>query len=130
MKLIIAGSRSITDKSTVKKAFRESPFSWTEVSEIVSGEADGVDSIGEELADNHEETELQTFPAEDYFDEAPNPRVAPLIRNGKMAEYGDALLAVWDGESSGTEDMITKAERENLTIHIHRTDTHGLTDFS
>lgn len=128
MKVIIAGSRGITDLETVREAFEDSPFKWSDVNEVVSGEADGVDSIGEKLAEENN-IPVETFPVDNFVDESPSKKVAPIFRNEAMAEYADALVAVWDGDSPGTEDMISQAEREDLRVSIHRTDTHGLGEF-
>lgn len=46
-------------------------------------------------------------------------KAAGPIRNQEMAEYADALIAVWDGESRGTRDMIDKALDEGLDIYVH-----------
>lgn len=37
-----------------------------------------------------------------------------------MAKNADALVAFWDGESSGTKNMIETAERYNLAVRIKR----------
>jgi hypothetical protein len=50
MKTIIAGSRDITDYNVVKAAVKAAGFTITEV---VSGAARGVDSLGEEYARRH-----------------------------------------------------------------------------
>jgi len=36
-----------------------------------------------------------------------------------MAEYAEALIAVWDGESRGTRDMIFKASNTGLKVFIY-----------
>lgn len=38
-------------------------------------------------------------------------RRAPMMRNIAMADYADALIAIWDGESRGTRHMIKEMER-------------------
>lgn len=129
MKLIIAGSRSITDKETVEEAFEGSQFEWEDVEVLVNGAADGVDSLAREMIEDRNDVDLDEYPADDFMEDAPNPKVAPLLRNTNMAENADALLAVWDGESSGTEDMITKARKHRLNVEIHRTDARSLSDF-
>lgn len=43
---------------------------------------------------------------------------AGFIRNQKMAENADALIAVWDGKSRGTKDMMQRAERLGLRTHV------------
>ena len=43
---------------------------------------------------------------------------AGFKRNVKMAEYADALVAFWDGESKGTKHMIETAKEKGLDIRI------------
>jgi len=38
----------------------------------------------------------------------------------QMAEYADALIAVWDGKSRGTRNMIDEAARKNLKLFVHK----------
>ncbi|MFD1444284.1 hypothetical protein [Thermoactinomyces vulgaris] len=40
------------------------------------------------------------------------------LRNAKMAENADALVAFWDGKSRGTKDMIETAKRRGLRIYF------------
>ena len=47
MKVIIAGSRDITDYSLVCRAISESKF---DITEVISGTARGVDTLGEKWA--------------------------------------------------------------------------------
>lgn len=129
MRLIIAGSRNIDSKSTVKEAIQESQYTINEIDTILCGMADGVDSISREIFEDIDTITIEEYPAEDYLNKAPNPSVAPLFRNTAMAENATDLLAIWDGQSNGTQDMIQKAKQENLSVYIHRTDTSKLTDF-
>lgn len=98
MKVIIAGSRSITNPGLIDKAVLESkfPISW-----VVCGGASGVDALGEEWAlRNH--IPITYFPAKWEL----HGKSAGMIRNRKMSEWADALIAVWDGKSRGTRHMI------------------------
>ncbi len=97
MKVIIAGSRSITDYALVEQAILESPFY---VEEVVSGCARGVDQFGEQWA-LKTGMPITRFPANWSLG-----RKAGMIRNREMADYADALIAVWDGKSHGTRHMI------------------------
>jgi hypothetical protein len=36
-----------------------------------------------------------------------------------MARYADALVAIWDGRSTGTADMIKKAQKSGLQVWVH-----------
>lgn len=110
MKTIIAGSRSITDYSIVCRAIEAVPW---EITEVVSGTARGVDRLGERWAKENNIL-LKKFPASwDIYG-----KIAGLVRNQKMADYANALLAVWDGKSSGTCDMIKRAEKHGLKVLI------------
>lgn len=125
-RVIIAGSRSITDAEPVHTAIENAPF---DIDEVVSGCADGVDTLGEEWADANGVSVVQ-FPPAEFRDEADDRGMpAPLVRNEAMVDYADALIAVWDGESSGTEFTIDYAQREGLPVHIHRTDVSRLDEF-
>jgi hypothetical protein len=37
-----------------------------------------------------------------------------------MAGMADALIAVWDGKSRGTKNMIETAQSMGLKLHVHR----------
>jgi hypothetical protein len=39
-----------------------------------------------------------------------------------MAEYADALIAIWDGESRGTKNMIEEATKRGLRVYVKRID--------
>jgi len=45
------------------------------------------------------------------------PGAGPM-RNGEMAEYADALIAIWDGESKGTKNMIKQAKAKGLKVFV------------
>ena len=111
MKVIIAGSRTITDFFVVQKAIEKSVLNITEV---VSGCAKGVDKLGEMWADQNN-IPVKRFPAkwEVYG------KKAGSIRNREMSEYGDALIACWNLESPGTQDMITKMRELGKFVYVH-----------
>ena len=110
MKVIVAGSRTVTDYALVCKAILDSGFAITEV---VSGAARGVDSLGERYAVDNSLT-IQLFPAE--WEKLGKP--AGVIRNQKMAEYADALIAVRKDNSRGTSDMIARAYQLGLKVYV------------
>jgi len=111
VKTIIAGSRSITDYELLLKAIKESEF---EISEVVCGLCEGVDSLGEQWAKNNK-IDRAYYPA----DWEKHGRAAGMIRNIEMAKYADALIAVWDGSSPGTENMVKLAIKMKLQYHVY-----------
>lgn len=111
MKVIIAGGRDFTNYALVEDAIKCSAF---EITQVVSGKAKGVDTLGEvwALANN---IPVEAFPA----DWSQHGRAAGPIRNREMAEYADALIAIWDGESKGTANMIQQARNKRLNVFIY-----------
>ncbi len=79
----------------------------------MSGCAKGVDELGERHA-RETGRPIAKFPA----DWKKYGRAAGPIRNNEMARYADALIAVWDGKSRGTEHMIESAESKNLKVYV------------
>lgn len=110
MKVIIAGSRSIRSRDVVSDAIEESEF---DITEVVSGGAIGVDLLGELWA------ERSSIKAKVFFPDWKGlGKRAGIERNKKMAGYADALIAVWDGKSKGTKNMIEEARRRGLKIFV------------
>lgn len=110
MRTIIAGSREITDYALVLNAIRESGFAITRV---VSGRARGIDLLGERWAKS------RGIPIDEYPAEWALYRGnAGHVRNVQMGNSADALIAIWDGCSTGTADMIAIARERRLKIHI------------
>ena len=112
MKVIIAGSRTATYQN-VMDALTNCHFSC-DATEIVSGTAGGADTHGESVAHTMK-IPVKRFPAQ----WATHGKAAGPIRNAEMASYADALIAVWDGKSRGTKNMIENAQKNNLLIYVH-----------
>ena len=114
MKTIIAGSRTITDIKHVLDA--AAVCGWL-ISEVVSGTARGVDLLGEQAA-AMAGVPVKRFPADwDKYG-----KKAGYLRNMQMAEYAEALLAIWDGISAGTNHMINIAKTKGLRTYVHTVD--------
>ena len=114
MKTIIAGGRECVDYRVVSKAMLQF---GEEVTEVVSGCARGADTLGEQWARNHS-IPIKRFPAD--WDK--HGRGAGYIRNKYMANYADALVALWDGVSRGTANMIEEAKKKGLVVFVYRYD--------
>ena len=115
MKVIIAGSRDIIEYDVVLDAIAEAGFN---VTEVVSGAARGVDRLGEQFARDCG-LSIKLFPAN--WDK--HGRAAGHIRNAEMAQYADALIAVWDGISPGTKNMVNEARKRGLKVYMKTVDT-------
>lgn len=112
MKTIIAGSRGIVSPYVVAEAVRKSGFT---VTEVVSGTARGVDQLGEHWA-QRQRIPVKPFPAD--WDR--HGRAAGYVRNQQMAQYADALIAIWDGVSRGTKHMIDIAKDKGLKVFVYQ----------
>lgn len=106
MKLLIAGSRSITDIDI-------SQYIPTDTSLIISGGANGVDTLAEEYADKNRISKLILRPRYDLY-----RRAAPLKRNDEMVQLCDKVLIFWDGVSKGTKHTIDYANKIGKPIEI------------
>ena len=82
---------------------------------IISGHASGADSLGERYVQERGSL-LDTYPA----DRKVHGKAAAPIRNAKMAEVADALIAFWDGKSRGTKNMIDTAIKRGLKVAVVR----------
>ena len=84
------------------------------ISEIVSGCADGADTLGEKWARENGVPVVHFPPDYGTF----GRKNAPKIRNTEMAEYAEALIAVSYGDTPGTADMIAKARAKKLRVFV------------
>lgn len=110
MRTVIAGSRSITDLEHVRKAVLLSRFVITEV---VSGTAPGVDTLGERWAAENG-IPVRRMPADWNTGKG-----AGFVRNRKMAEYCDQVLILWDRRSNGTRHMISVAGQLRRPLYVY-----------
>lgn len=115
MKVVIAGSRSINSLQIVEQAVKNSGF---EIGSVISGCARGVDQLAiiwAELRGIH----VYRFPAQwDTYG-----KKAGYLRNTRMAEVCDALIAIWDGQSKGTAHMISEANRLRKKVFVFTPNT-------
>lgn len=107
MKLIVAGSRTF-DNQRLASEYIGNICLVEDCKEIVSGGANGADSIGELEALNRGIKVVKFLPDWDIHGKAAGP-----IRNRQMAEYADAALVFWDTKSKGSADMI----KQMLKLH-------------
>jgi hypothetical protein len=127
IKVIIAGGRDFSDYALLKEKCDYYLQNQKDI-EIVSGSCStgvhtfttkygvkvyGADGLGERYA-KEKGYHVKSFPAE--WNKYANS--AGRIRNEKMAEYADCLIAFWDGISRGTKDMINKAKKYHLSLRV------------
>lgn len=112
-KVIIAGGRDFNNYPLLQEKCDAILKDIKEDITVVSGTARGADLLGEEYSRNRS-YQLVYFPANwRLYGKSAGP-----VRNREMAEYADALIAFWDGESRGTKHMIETAREKNLKVRI------------
>lgn len=115
MRTIIAGTRNINSYQQVCNAISAAELYGISCKHIITGGCRGVDTLGINYAKNNN-IEFTIYNADwNLYGKSAGP-----IRNEIMSRNADALIAIWDGKSKGTADMIKKAENENLIIYIHK----------
>lgn len=113
--LLIVGSRSITDYALVSSVLKEYCNSETM---IVSGGADGADSLAERYADeNNLKKVIMKADWNKYG------KRAGYIRNAEMHKYisqyeNRLCIAFWDGKSKGTAHSFELAKKYKTPIKI------------
>jgi predicted Rossmann fold nucleotide-binding protein DprA/Smf involved in DNA uptake len=106
MKLMIVGSRNITD-------FDLSQYIPTDVDAVISGGAEGIDSLAEQYADLHHLSKYILRPRYDLYG-----RAAPLKRNEQMVDFADAVLIIWNQESKGTKYTLDYAQKHGKPVTL------------
>lgn len=117
MKTIIAGSRTITNYFLVKKFIGRVIKQYNvDISEVVSGGAKGVDQLGEKWARSYGVPVVHFYLTNEDWLLFGNR--AGIIRNQQMAEYADVLIAIWDGKSKGTKNMIEEMQKLDKPVYL------------
>ncbi len=106
MKIMIVGSRSIT-------AFDLSPYIPANVDTVISGGAEGIDTLAEQYADKHHLSKYIVRPRYELYG-----RAAPLKRNEQMVDMADTILVIWDGRSKGTQYTLRYAEKKHKSLTV------------
>lgn len=113
-RVIVCGGRDFNDREL---CFASLDRFLPEECEIVSGNAKGADSFGEEYAAEHS-IRLAVFKP----DWGKYGRAAGPVRNRQMLEYAlekkAMVIAFWDGRSRGTKNMIDQARKAGAEVNI------------
>lgn len=118
MKWVITGSRHINDFNVISKILDSTLTKYGTPEEFIHGNCWGVDKIGGWWA-SQKRIPVKKFPA-DWLNYG---KAAGPIRNKEMAEYcskNDLCIAIWDGSSKGTKNMINLCENKGIKVEIHK----------
>lgn len=112
MKVAIVGSRSFNDYALLCKEV-ESLVGVANITHMVSGGAKGADKLGEVWAKEHNVPTIIHRAEWSLFG-----RRAGMMRNSKIIDDADVVIAFWDGVSKGTDDSIKKAKKAGKRVHV------------
>ena len=116
MRVIIAGSRNLENYLLVVQAMQRCGY---DVTEVVSGCATGIDTLGERWARSNN-LPIKEMPANwNQHGKAAGP-----IRNREMAKYADAAVIIWDGKSPGTRNMVDEMIRQKKPYYLQLTESN------
>lgn len=104
----INGSRSITNINI------DNYLNPQEVGCVISGGANGADTLAEQWAKRHR-IEFLAFPA----NWSKFGKRAGMMRNEDMGNFADKLVSFWDGESHGTKHLIDYMLSLGKELEIH-----------
>ena len=109
LRVAVIGSRNCgdLDLETVIKNIPE------DCTAIISGGAMGVDALAREAAKRLDLPFTEYRPDYGTFG-----KLAPIVRNGTIAENADMILAFWDYRSRGTRDALLKGMELGKKVKI------------
>ena len=105
MKIAVVGSRDVTVSYIGGYV--------SDAEEIVSGGAVGVDSCAAEYAKENGIRLTVFLPQYKHYG-----RAAPIVRNKKIVDYSDKIVAFWDGNSKGTLSVIEYAGKTGKPCEV------------
>lgn len=117
MKVLVCGSRIIDDPAVVSRAVEQSSMNPTH---IISGGARGVDQLAGEYAAARGIEFTEYLADWDKYGKR-----ADFMRNYVMVGEADAVIAVWDGTSSGTKHSIEMARSSGRPVFVYTSNGKG-----
>lgn len=105
MKIAIIGSRDVTVCNIGRYVSGRD--------EIISGGAAGADRCAAEYAKKNGLKFTEFLPQYNLYG-----RAAPIIRNRKIVDYADKIIAFWNGRSKGTLSVIKYAEKTGKICEV------------
>ena len=108
MVLAIIGSRSFFDYEKLKDVLKNYL-----ITKIVSGGAKGADSLAKQYALEHNIPIIEFLPDWDKFGKSAGP-----IRNQKIVNEAEFIIAFWDGKSKGTKQVIEYVKKKDKNVRV------------
>ncbi len=117
MNVLITGSRKLNNVAFIfnilKKELKEGDV-------VLHGGASGVDSIVQAFCNEH------NFSTAIFKPIYPSKKEYYLHRNAEMVGACDRVIAIWDGESRGTDFTIRYAKARKLDVKVFKEDKNEI----
>jgi hypothetical protein len=118
--LLVSGSRGIVDVQWVEARIEQALLTdWgltlDHVALVLNGNAMGVDTIARKWA-AHKGLPLKLYKP----DWARHGKAAGILCNQKMVQEATHVIALWDGTSAGTRDVIATAEKAGKKVLVYK----------
>ncbi|MBQ4618067.1 MAG: hypothetical protein IJB27_06830 [Clostridia bacterium] len=107
MRVAVIGSREVNEDIDERIRSHLPPST----SQIISGGAKGVDQAAKRVAAELGIPFLELLPDYQTYGKR-----APLVRNDAIIEKADMVLAIWDGESHGTQYVIGECLKRSKRV--------------
>lgn len=116
MNIGVIGSRTFNNYKLLKRVLDRFIFNIEDGRlTIVSGGADGADSLAEQYC---KENNIIPVVFKPEWNKYPG-KSAAAIRNQKIVDHSDFIIAFWNGRSPGTKMTIDFARKANKEVFIH-----------
>ena len=110
MTAAIIGSRTILNYDLLKQAVKGLP-----ITAVISGGAAGVDKMAERFAKENS-LPLTVLPANWQA----HGKSAGMIRNAEIVKQAELVIALWDGQSRGTQATINMAKKAGKKLKVFK----------
>lgn len=115
MKLAVVGSRGYIDKDFIYKILNE--YMKEGMDTIISGGANGVDTIAANFAKDYNLTLIEIIPD---WNKYKNKGKVAFERNTEIWKLADEGVAFWDGISKGTTHSFKIAKQQGKTLVVFK----------
>ncbi|AVK76475.1 GTP-binding domain [Pandoravirus neocaledonia] len=119
LRMAVIGGRDFADRAVMERCLDDLSASLGRPRAIVSGGATGADRLAAVYARSRGIPLVEFRPDYAACRTPQEGRVAPLLRNARIIEAADVVVAFWDGRSRGTADGLARARRAGLVRHVY-----------
>ncbi|AVK77475.1 hypothetical protein pmac_cds_787 [Pandoravirus macleodensis] len=119
LRVAVIGGRDFVDRAVLERCLDSLSASLGRPGAIVSGGATGADRLAAAYARNRGIPLVEFKPDYAACRTPQERRTAPLLRNARIIEAADVVVAFWDGRSRGTADGLARARRAGLVRHVY-----------